>query len=596
MSQSKENSFIDEYDPFPHNIGFFDLSLTLSASNGQIKSIPPPSFILESDELHLLCDRVRGNFSLNIDQNLKLLKKEKNPNGTLIDLWEFIGTCEAQKTTNLRSAHKEKYPSDLFIGIRSLLNLEKELQSPSKVPSILNIAVFESAERKFVMKSLGWSDFDIFNREEPDAPTNHFANELNCSKKAAQYVFGLNFLKAVDFLGKICKKEGTLYESEVQCLKSLLNGFASVFELVLKDQEIKSHFIINCNVEGSMDYMNELVFSSERNEDATGKFFAEFSRTKNKKQKIEMINQYLFFLRTLAKKCCFENPYFSLISRFLSQELFTDLEGLLRNNCISFYDRICIFCRFVDSQRFLSIIASALQNPSLEYIILFGRDVDQRKESISLNIIKQYLDMSGDIQNASLLAFFLKFLSHKQIDLGATPQIWLQSYRDLLNKLQLYYERCRLDQSIQDFQKSRSIHLLTEVQDSSSIAQKCYYCSSSLSHASNSGVYKKGYATLSRCDKIRIFNCPECLKPLCNCAICLLPVGIFNPYLEEQKKKSSLKKDDPYADIEILNIEEAIVWCQSCRHGGHFKHMEEWFREEGECPVTDCPCECGNLM
>lgn len=596
MSQSRENSFIDEYEPFPHNIGFYDLTLTLSATTGQIKSIPPPSFLLDSDELHILCERVRANFSLNIEQNLKVLKKEKHPNRNLIDLWEFIGKCEAQKTAQLKLPQKEKFPPDLFTGIRCLLNLEKELQNPSKIPSILNISVYESAERKFVLKSLGWSDFDIFNREEPDAPTSHFASELGCSRKAAQYVFGLNFLKAVDFLGKICKKEGALFESEIHCLKSLLSGFASVFELVLKDQEINNQFIINCSIEGSMDYMNELVFSSERNDDATGKFFAEFSRTKNKKQKVEMISQYLFFLRNLAKKCSFENPYFSLISKFLSEELFSDLEGLLKNNCISFCDRICIFCRFVDPKRFQSIIASALQNPSLEYIILFGRELDQHKESISLNILKQYLDTSSDIQNASLISFFLKFLSHKQIDLGSTPQIWLQSYRDLLNKLQLYYDRCRLDQSIQEFQKLRSINLLGEAQDSSSISQKCYYCSSSLSHASNYGVYKKGYATLSRCDKVRIFNCPECLKPLCNCAICLLPVGIFNPFLEEQKKKSSLKKEDPYGDIEILNVEEAIVWCQSCRHGGHFKHMEEWFREERECPVTDCPCECGNLM
>ena len=537
MSQSKENSLIDEYELSSHTFGFFDLSLILYASNGQMKPFQAPPFLLESDELHLLCERVQNNFSINIDQNLKVLKQEKHINHNLIDVWEFIRTCEAQKTAHMKSVQKEKHPPDFFIGIKSLLNLEKELQTPSKVLSILNISIFDSPERKSVIRLLGWRDFDLFNHEEPDAPTDHFGNELSCSKKAAQYVFGLNFLKAVDFLGKICKKEGSLYESEVQCLKSLLNGFASVYELVLKDQEIKSNFIINCSMEGSIDYTNELVFSSERNEDVTGRFFSEFSKTKNKKQKIEIINQYLFFLRNLAKKWSFENPYFSLISKFLSQELFNDLEGLLKNDSISFYDRICIFCRFVDPQSFLSILASALLEPSLEYIILFGRDVDQRKESISLNILKQYLDSSSDIQNASLLAFFLKFLTHKQIDLGATPQIWLQVYKDLLNKLKLYYERCRLDQSIQDFQKSKNMHLLTDIQDSSSISQKCYYCSSSLSHASNSGVYKKGYATLSRCDKIRIFNCPECLKPLCNCAICLLPVGIFNPYLEEQKKR-----------------------------------------------------------
>jgi hypothetical protein len=33
-----------------------------------------------------------------------------------------------------------------------------------------------------------------------------------------------------------------------------------------------------------------------------------------------------------------------------------------------------------------------------------------------------------------------------------------------------------------------------------------------------------------------IFNCPDCLKPLPSCTLCLKPVGVVNPYLEFQEK------------------------------------------------------------
>jgi len=47
-------------------------------------------------------------------------------------------------------------------------------------------------------------------------------------------------------------------------------------------------------------------------------------------------------------------------------------------------------------------------------------------------------------------------------------------------------------------------------------------------------------------------------------------------------------------------IEEAIVVCQTCRHGGHAAHILEWFmgegsqRSRGVCPVADCDCRCAD--
>ena len=38
-----------------------------------------------------------------------------------------------------------------------------------------------------------------------------------------------------------------------------------------------------------------------------------------------------------------------------------------------------------------------------------------------------------------------------------------------------------------------------------------------------------------------------------------------------------------------------FTWCQTCRHGGHAKHILEWFEEHTECPVNNCDCNCLSL-
>lgn len=38
-----------------------------------------------------------------------------------------------------------------------------------------------------------------------------------------------------------------------------------------------------------------------------------------------------------------------------------------------------------------------------------------------------------------------------------------------------------------------------------------------------------------------------------------------------------------------------MSWCQTCRHGGHAAHMDNWFKKHVECPVTGCTCPCSTL-
>jgi WD repeat-containing protein mio len=89
----------------------------------------------------------------------------------------------------------------------------------------------------------------------------------------------------------------------------------------------------------------------------------------------------------------------------------------------------------------------------------------------------------------------------------------------------------------------------------------------------------------------RTFECQKCQKPTADCAICLLPVTMVNTYLDQEKIKKNMDK----LELEGYQFEEGVIWCQNCKHGGHYYHIMEWFSEYNTCAVTDCPCQC-NLL
>jgi len=100
--------------------------------------------------------------------------------------------------------------------------------------------------------------------------------------------------------------------------------------------------------------------------------------------------------------------------------------------------------------------------------------------------------------------------------------------------------------------------------------------------------------------------CPSCRKPLPRCAICLLPLGCLNPYLELRRDRlamtgpSSLVSgggnlsliDDALSGLATLPFAEWFSWCMRCKHGGHAHHLVEWFDKHESCPVSGCECLC----
>lgn len=57
---------------------------------------------------------------------------------------------------------------------------------------------------------------------------------------------------------------------------------------------------------------------------------------------------------------------------------------------------------------------------------------------------------------------------------------------------------------------------------------------------------------------------------------------------------NQITNSSPGNDVKckVAPLHDWFSWCQSCRHGGHLEHMNQWFDQHDECPVTGCTCHC----
>ena len=118
-------------------------------------------------------------------------------------------------------------------------------------------------------------------------------------------------------------------------------------------------------------------------------------------------------------------------------------------------------------------------------------------------------------------------------------------------------------------------------------------------------------STMPRTHEI-IQGCSECGKFLPQCAICLqfmtiTPSVLLTAYgavnkqiinsnnINTSPKLSSTNNDlvdDNYTFLVNNKFGNLFSWCMNCKHGGHLKHLAEWFNIHSKCPFAHCKCTC----
>ncbi|TMW60229.1 hypothetical protein Poli38472_000271 [Pythium oligandrum] len=310
--------------------------------------------------------------------------------------------------------------------------------------------------------------------------------------------------------------------------------------------------------------------------------------------------------------------------------------AILNDSTLLLSDRLAFASRFLPQDELRTFVAQCEeeceQQGRVDGLLITGCTAD------GIRLLQQYLDKTGDIQTLALLAARLPAAHVAQ---STSLSRWITIYQDLLNQWQLFHERARFDvgrsqledvlNSFASFARDPDAQdLPAELASPASLTVppqlyvRCNYCNNSLSLAHLLRLGGSHSSWLNRA-KPKLTCCPSCRKPLPQCALCLLPLGALNPYLELAHRRSKQTAetvsaivsiagsggdasgtllDDPsssklenesLAQLSSIPFVEWFTWCQSCKHGGHAHHIADWFATHRVCPVTDCSCQCQHM-
>lgn len=153
-------------------------------------------------------------------------------------------------------------------------------------------------------------------------------------------------------------------------------------------------------------------------------------------------------------------------------------------------------------------------------------------------------------------------------------ELWIDSYRELLDQWQMWEERALLDTSFAKYLGNAVEPRPPEV------LIKCTFCSQSLMRGSSLQSKLAMRGTSYAANKPKSTSCPSCRKPLPKCSVCLMHMGSPAESMGDTKEQDT-------------SISYSFAWCTMCKHGGHIKHLLEWFGTRNVCPVSGCNCHCG---
>ncbi|XP_076291746.1 GATOR complex protein mio isoform X1 [Lasioglossum baleicum] len=271
------------------------------------------------------------------------------------------------------------------------------------------------------------------------------------------------------------------------------------------------------------------------------------------------------------------DPYLRATFAFLTAD--DSYENVLNENGMAVEDRVAFALMFLSDNKlneYLKRLTQKLTDEgNLSGFLLTGASLE------GIQLLNRYLEMTGDVQSCSLIAiraFTPKLLQEAQV------QVWITSYRNLLNAWKMWTQRAHFDIAM------RSSTNETPPQQ---IYVSCNFCGKSISAFMQGLSRARGpFGRLgSTPNKLKMSSCPNCRKPLPRCAICLMHMGTVSGL---QMTTSNVNRNEE-CDNKLTEFNNWFTWCQSCRHGGHADHITHWFRQHSECPVTSCTCRCFSL-
>ncbi|KAM5536681.1 hypothetical protein V8D89_009608 [Ganoderma adspersum] len=270
-----------------------------------------------------------------------------------------------------------------------------------------------------------------------------------------------------------------------------------------------------------------------------------------------------------------QDPYLRALLTRLTVREWTEV---LEEDSLPLRERLAIAFQFLDDKEVSSylrrIADRAIQEGDIHGLFVTGLT------AAGMELLQAYIDSTGDVQTAALIAALSPVLARE-----SRAARWMDAYRDMLDGWRLFHHRCHLDTErgkvlkeaveggeIQPFEWAPKQVLL-----------RCNYCSKPIE------------APYPAEGNPRPTLCPNCSRPLPRCSVCLMTLNLAPESGRGANASSAIPSE---------TLHEALVFCQTCRHGGHASHIIEWFygeggavtRAHGTCPIAGCDCRCGDEM
>ncbi|KAI9249265.1 WD40-repeat-containing domain protein [Sporodiniella umbellata] len=275
-----------------------------------------------------------------------------------------------------------------------------------------------------------------------------------------------------------------------------------------------------------------------------------------------------------------DRPYLKAIFAYIASD---DWYRVLDEPGLPLRERMAIALRILDDEQMTAYlnktVDKAIEEGDVEGIVVTGLTLK------GIDILEKALDKYGDVQTASLIMSFIvpkRFKDNRVED-------WVENYRLLMDRWQLWHERARFD--IERGKRMNSSEIAPP-----QVYVRCNYCAQSLGHslviqnARNREGKRMNVQTSNPSGRVsskqKSTVCSSCRKPLPRCALCLLQMGTPVDQLRQNIMANDTYNNDP-AGFDLW-----FTWCQSCRHGGHAIHMFDWFQKHTTCPVSNCSCQC----
>ncbi|KAI5123084.1 hypothetical protein M0805_000518 [Coniferiporia weirii] len=531
-------------------------------------STPP---IIESDISMIMKSRVLHGYGLfNANHNSRVVANQLGDDTALSELWTWFNHSKYLLTFGSPKIHGIDFSYQGILGIWEGLEASSSQEVVSLLDSLDLAAPSEASS-------------NTLNDSSPSVDVNASLRPRLQSNKSHRMGDGFhgNYTAALNTLNSRSNLDKSVWKSTVHTDKNQQRRLA----LALCDWRVGEEEFTRWEREGKHSQAAcWLLFTNQG-----GRAIEMLMRSKNESHQM-MSGTFAAMLQSgsssrnheLRAYCerlivKLQDPHFRIM---LSYIMFSDWSDVLEEEALPLRERIAIALRFLEDKELTMYLRRVADDcrakGSIEGLLVTG--LTPR----GLDILQGYVDTTGDVQTAAMLASYV--CPGRLKDTRA--ERWAEAYRDLLDGWKLFHHRCQFDidqgKILQEGIQNGDFAPKEWVKKQFLI--RCNFCSKVM----NTQQQQRPQEPIAMQRK-RAAACPWCGRALPRCSVCLMSVCIVPDSGRENDLLHSSFRD---------TIDDAFVFCQTCRHGGHAAHIIEWFfGEDGDrrrrtCPVADCDCYC----